>query len=90
MLLQKIKLENAEKLHSTLSQVSADAGVSGYLMGLVRDAKQCIEANLRERKANDLSDVKLINGIVDYLNSAESDLSAILTTDIRNGLDINK
>lgn len=90
MLLQKVTLENAEKLHSTLSQVSADAGTSGYLMGLVRDVKQCIETNLKDRKANDLSDVKLINGILDDLNGVESDLSAILTSDIRNGLEIKK
>lgn len=90
MLLQKITLENAEKMHSTLSQISADAGVTGYLMGLVRDTRLCVECNLKNRKANDLSDVKLINTVLDELNNIESELSAIMTDDIKNGLAIKK
>ena len=90
MLLQKMTLENAEKVYSSLSQISNDAGVTGYLMGLVRDTKLCVEANLKDRKANDLSDVKLINGILDELGNVESELSAILTEDIKNGLQIKK
>ena len=90
MLLQKITLENAEKLRSTLSQISADAGITGYLMGLVRDTKLCVEANLKDREGSDLSDIKFINAILDELGNIESDLSALLTQDIKNGLEIKR
>ena len=86
MSLVKINPENAEKLATTLAPISADAEQSGYLVGLVQDAKRCIEMNLRNRPDNDCGDVKLINEILGSLEDAEANLSVILTTDIRRGM----
>ena len=87
MLLVKINPENAEKLAATLAAISADAEKSGYLVGLIQDAKRCIEINLKNRPDNDCGDVKLINEILETLDDAEANLSSILTTDIRKGTD---
>lgn len=87
MLLNRIAPENAEKLSKTLAGISNDAEISGYLVGLIQDMKRCVEVNLKDRPDNDAGDVKLINEILDLLNSAEANLSVILTTDIRRGTD---
>lgn len=90
MLLTKLSPENAEKLSKTLAPISSNASISGYLVGLVQDAKRCVEVNLKDRPDNDGGDVKLINEILGLLDSAEANLSIILTSDIRRGTDGNK
>ncbi|MBO4719018.1 MAG: hypothetical protein J5658_03990 [Prevotella sp.] len=87
MLLTKLNPENAEKLAKTLSPISSDASISGYLVGLVQDTKRCVEVNLKDRPDNDGGDVRLINEILNQLDLAEANLSVILTTDIRRGTD---
>lgn len=87
MLLNKIATENAEKLSQTLAPISSDAQISGYLVGLLQDTRRCIEVNLKDRPANDGGDVKLINEILESITAAETNLSIILTSDIRRGTD---
>lgn len=87
MLLSKISTENADKLANTLSPISSDAETSGYLVGLLQDTRRCVEANLKSRPDNNAGDVRLINEILSQLDEAESNLSVILTTDIRKGTD---
>ena len=87
MLLSKITTENAEKLAKTLAGISNEAEVSGYLVGLVQDTRRCVEMNLKNRPDNDGGDIKLINEILEDLTNAETNLSIIMTTDIRKGTD---
>lgn len=89
MALLKISALTAEKLAKSMAQVSGDAEISGYLVGLIQDTKKCVEDNLRNRPNNDCDDLRLINGILDYLEKAKGDLSCILTTDIRKWTDNN-
>ena len=85
----KIAALTAEKLSKSMAQVSGDAEISGYLVGLVQDVKTCINDNLKNRPHIDDDDMRLINGILETLDRAKTDLSCILTTDIRRWTDAN-
>ena len=87
MVLTKIATYSAEQLSKSLAMISGDAEISGYLVGLVQDTKKCVEENLKNRPNNDTDDVRLINEILEYLDNAKTDLSLIMTSDIRRWTD---
>ena len=87
MVLTRITTDTAEKLSKSMAGVSGDAEISGYLVGLMQDVKRCVETNLKNRPNNDADDARIINEILDYLQSAKIDLSLILNTDIRRWTD---
>ena len=87
MVLTKIATYSAEQLSKSLAMISGDAEISGYLVGLVQDTKKCVEENLKNRPNNDADDVRLINEILEYLDNAKTDLSLIMTSDIRRWTD---
>ena len=82
MLINKLETRNADNLSKTLGALSNKAAVSGYLVGLMQDAARCVETNLKDRSDNDAGDIKVINEVVSFLQSAEADLSIIMTSDI--------
>ena len=83
MLLTKLTTQNAEKLANTLGPLSPDTETSGYLLGLLQDVSRCVEVNLKNRPNKDGGDVCLINEVLDSLSEAKTNLSLILTADIR-------
>ena len=76
----KLSLDRATKLSENLSAISERAGVTGYLVGLVQDAKRCIELNLKNDPDNDQGDAKMIAEIIESLSSVEQSLSIFMAT----------
>ena len=87
MALLKVATYTAEKLSKSMAQVSGDAEISGYLVGLLQDVKVCVNDNLKNRPHIDDDDMRIVNGILDLLDNAKTELSCILTTDIRRWTD---
>ena len=87
MSLQKIALLCADKLSKSMASISEDAEISGYLVGLLQDVRNCVETNLKSRPGNDCDDIRLINDVIGHLETAKLNLSCILSTDIKDWTD---
>ena len=87
MSLLNISTFTAEKLAKSMSLISSDAEISGYLVGLIQDVKACINDNLKNRPHMGDDDARLVRGILDNLDNIKTDLSCILTTDSRRWTD---
>ena len=82
MVIIKFAPERAESLLKTLAPLSDRAGVAGYLVGLVQDARRCVEVNLKNDADNDEGDVRIINDIVESFSDIETALSAFMSSAI--------
>lgn len=81
MLAIKFNAENAEKLAATLAPISPKAETSAYLIGVIREAKRLVQ----EVMASEGLGVSLLNEVIEQLDGAKANVSAILANDIARG-----
>lgn len=85
MVIIKFEPRRAEELLKKLSPVSDRSGVLGYLVGLVQDARRCVEVNLKNDAENDAGDAKAIEEISSLMQEVESQLSLSMASAVVKG-----
>lgn len=73
----------AQRLSSALETLSARSARYGYLVGLLQDAKRCVELNMKADTDNDSGDESILAQVCDSITDGVSALSAIMSSAIQ-------
>lgn len=73
----------AQRLATVLETLSTRAARYGYLVGLLQDARRCIELNMKADTENDRGDESVLEEVCDSLQNAENLMSATMSCAIQ-------